>query len=86
MFPLSHWGLPGVSVSKESAYNKGDLGLIPGPETSLEKGMATHQYSCLENSMNRGAWQAIVHGSKRVSMTEQLPVTYLEASRSRREF
>ena len=34
-------------------------------EDSLEKGMATHyplQYSCLENSMDRGAWRAIVHG------------------------
>ena len=33
-----------------------------GQEDSLEKGMATHQYSCLENSMNRGAWQATVYG------------------------
>ena len=33
-------------------------------EDPLEKkGMATHsQYSCLENSVNRGAWQATVHG------------------------
>ena len=28
----------------------------------LEKEMATHQYSCLENSMVRGAWWATVHG------------------------
>ena len=33
-----------------------------GWEDSLEKGMATPpQYSCLENSMDRGAWQATVH-------------------------
>ena len=32
-----------------------------GQEDPLEKGMAT-QYSCLENSMDRGAWWAIVHG------------------------
>ena len=38
MFPLSHWGLPGVSVSKESAYNVGDLGLIPGLERCLGEG------------------------------------------------
>ena len=31
----------------------------PGREDTLEKGMATHS---LENSMDRGAWQAIVHG------------------------
>ena len=30
-----------------------------GWEDLLEKGMATHQHSCLENSMNRGAWWAI---------------------------
>ena len=33
----------------------------PGQEDHLEKGMAT-QYSCLENSMDRGAWGAKVHG------------------------
>ena len=31
-------------------------------EDSLEKEMATHQYSCLENSMNRGTWWTTVHG------------------------
>ena len=35
-----------------------------GQEDPLEKGMATHssQYSCLENSKDRGAWRATVHG------------------------
>ena len=32
-----------------------------GWEEPLEKGIATLQYSCLKNSMGRGAWQAIVH-------------------------
>ena len=32
------------------------------PEDPLEMGMATHFSSCLENSMERGVWQAIVHG------------------------
>ena len=32
-----------------------------GQEDPLEKEMATHQYSCLENPMDRGAWQATVH-------------------------
>ena len=31
-------------------------------EDPLEKGMATHSNSCLENSMDRGAWRATVHG------------------------
>ena len=34
-----------------------------GWEVSLERGMAIHfQYSCLENSMDKEAWQATVHG------------------------
>ena len=33
-----------------------------GWENPLEKGMATLQYSCLENSMVRGTWRNIVHG------------------------
>ena len=32
-----------------------------GWKDSMEKGMATHQYSCLENSMDRGVWQDTVH-------------------------
>ena len=46
----------GGSNGKESACNVGDLGLIPGLGRSLEKGMATLQYSCLGNSMDRRAW------------------------------
>ena len=33
-----------------------------GREDPVEEGMATYQYSCLGNSMNRGAWWAAVHG------------------------
>ena len=33
-----------------------------GWEDPLEEGMATLQYSCLENPMDRGAWRAAVHG------------------------
>ena len=60
-------GFPGGSDSKESACNAGDLGWIPGLGRSPgeRKGYAP-QYSCLENSMDRGAWQATVHGSQRV--------------------
>ena len=38
-------GFPGGSDGKESACNAGDLGLIPGQEVPLEKGMATHSNS-----------------------------------------
>ena len=48
-------GLPYSSDSKESAYNAGDLVQSLGREDLLEKGMATFQYSCLENSMDGGA-------------------------------
>ena len=48
---------------KESACNAGDLGLIPGLGRSPGEGDGYPlQYSCLENSMDRGAWQAIIHG------------------------
>ena len=43
--------------------NAGDLGLIPGLGRSPGGGNGNPlQYSCLENSMDRGAWQATVHG------------------------
>ena len=37
------------------------------------------QYSCLENSMDRGAWQATVHGVTELDMTERLSTLYLIA-------
>ena len=47
---------------KESAYEVEDLGLIPGSGISPGKGNDNPlQYSCLENSVDRGAWQATVH-------------------------
>ena len=59
-------GLPGDSDSKESACNAGDLSLIPGSERSPGKGDSySLQYSCLENSMDRVACQATVHGVAR---------------------
>ena len=41
-----------------------DSGSIPGWERSSREGMSEYplQYSCLENPLDRGAWQAIVHG------------------------
>ena len=57
------WGFPVSSVSKVSACNAGDPGLIPGSERSPgDGGGYPLQYSCLENPMNREARQATVHG------------------------
>ena len=56
-------GFPDGSDGKESTCNSGDLGLIPGSETSPGEGNGNPlQYSCLENSTDRGAWQGMVPG------------------------
>jgi len=54
-----------ISYGKETACNVGDVGLIPGlGRSSGEENGNSLQYSYLENSssLDRGAWQAIVHG------------------------
>ena len=57
------WGSLGSSNGKKSACNAGDLGLIPGLGRSPGEGRSNPlQYSCLENSRDRGAWRATVHG------------------------
>ena len=54
-------------MGKESACTAGDLGLIPGSGRSPREGNDNPlQYSCLENLMNRGAWQATVCGVARI--------------------
>ena len=56
-------GFPGSPDGKESACSVGDLGLIPGLRRSPGEGNGYPlQYSCLENPMDRGAWQATVSG------------------------
>ena len=46
-----------------NAVDTGDMGLIPGSGRSPGEGNGNPpQYSCLENPMDRGAWQATVHG------------------------
>ena len=57
-------GFSGGSVGKETTCNAGDSGSIPWLGTSLEGGGHGNpfQCSCLEKSMNRGAWWATVHG------------------------
>ena len=55
-----------MAVVKNPLASAGDaraVGSIPGPGRSPGVGNGnTLQYSCLENSMDRGAWQATVHG------------------------
>ena len=61
---LSHF--PGGSVVKNSLHNagaRGNLGLIPGSGRSPGGGKGNSiQYSCWENSKDRRAWWATVHG------------------------
>ena len=60
---MNQLALPCGSKGKESACNAGDLGLIPGLGRSSREGNGNPlQYSCLENSMDREAWWAAVHG------------------------
>ena len=64
------------SDGKESACNAGDLGSIPGLGRSPGGWHRNPlQYSCLENSMDRGAWQAMVHGvsKSRTQLTKNTP-------------
>ena len=62
--------MAGGSVGKESACSEGDLGSIPGLERSPGGGHGNSlYYSCLENPMDRGAWQGAVHGVASKSWT-----------------
>ena len=61
-------GFPGGSVVRNPATNAGDpedMGSIPGSTRSPGVGNGNQlQYSCLENSMDRGGWWATVHAVK----------------------
>ena len=70
---------PVVKKPPANAGDTRDTGLIPGSGRSLSEGKGNPlQYSCLENPMDRGAWQAPVHGVtksriqlKQLSMNQQ---------------
>ena len=65
-------GFPGGTVVNNLPGNTGDASLIPelGRSPGKENGNPL-QYSCLENSMDRGAWWVIIHGViKQVDTTE----------------
>ena len=63
-------GFPADSGVKNPPANAGDLGLIPGLGRSPGEGHGNPlQYSCLENSMDIGAWQATVQGITKESDT-----------------
>ena len=56
-------GFSGGSVVKNPPASSEDVGLIPGSGRSPGEGNGNPlQHSCLGNPMDRGAWQAIVHG------------------------
>ena len=68
---------PDGSEDKVSACNSGDPGLIPGLGRSPREGNGNPlQYSCLDNPMDRGAWQATVHGVTK-SWTQLSDFTHL---------
>ena len=65
-------GFPGSSVLKNLPVNAEDTVSILGSGRCPEEGNGNPlQYSCLENSMDRGTWQATVHGTAELDMTEQ---------------
>ena len=60
-------GFPGGSAVKNPPANVGDTSSIPGLGRSLGEGNdSLPQYSCLENSMDRRAWWAAVHGVAKI--------------------
>ena len=83
-----HSGFPGGSVVKNSPANAGDAGSILGSGISPGEGNGNPlHYSYLGNPMDRGAWQATVHGVARVGhnlvikqsslITAAHPITYI---------
>ena len=76
--PWATMGFSGGSDGKESTPKAGDLGSVPGSGRSPGEGNhSLPQYSCLENSMDRGTWWATVHGIAESDMTKELTLWLL---------
>ena len=72
-------GFPAGSDDKESACNAADLGLIPGLGRSPGGELGNPlRYSYLENSMDRGVWQATAYGvaKSQTQLTEEPSLSY----------
>ena len=66
-----HGGFPGGSVEENLSANTGDMGSVPGLRRSPGEGNGNPlQYSCLENPMDKGAWQSTVCGVTESYTTE----------------
>ena len=73
-------GLPTYSVVKNLPANAGDTGSNPGSGRSPEEGNGNPlQYSCLDNSIDRGAWWARVHKSQRARHDLAIEYTHTQA-------
>ena len=78
-------GFPGGSDSKEFTCNAGGPGSILGSRRSPGEGNGYPLwYSCLENPMERKAWQATVHGVAESDLTEQLTHSHMHKVRKTR--
>ena len=72
LMPPALAGGPGGSDGEESTCSVGDLDSTPGLGRSPGEGNSyPHQYSVLENSMDRGDWQFTVHGGRKESDTSE---------------
>ena len=77
-------GFSGGLIVKNLPTNAGDTGSIPDPGRSLgEENDNPFQYSCLENSMASGVWQAAVHRvAKESDRTKQMAQRFSDKSKA----